>query len=134
MEYTKKSINEIKRPMNNDYLEIENADGMPGLVDSTVAMEFLLSVKTGIRNAGIALTEIAEPEARTAIKAMLNQSIDLHTELTKLMITKGWLNPYDLKEQFRVDKVSAENSIKIAELELFPGNTTRLGTFATPNY
>jgi spore coat protein CotF len=134
MELNKNSINEIKRPMNNDYLEIENADGMPGLVDSTIALEFLLSVKTALRNSAIALTEIENSEARAAIRNILNNQIDLHAEVTDLMIFKGWLYPYDVAEQFKNDNISTKTALQIAELNLFPGNTSRLGTFATPNY
>lgn len=134
MEYTKNAINEIKKPMNNDYLEVENADGMPGLVDSTIALEFLLSVKTGLRNSAIALTEIGDPEARTVVRNLLNDSINLHAELTELLITKEWLHPHDVKEQFKVDEISAKTALQIAELDLFPGDTSRLGTFATPKY
>lgn len=134
MSYSKKSVNEIKKPMNNDYLEIENADGMPGLVDSTIALEFLLTIKTGIRNIAVALTEIEDVEARTSIRKMLNDTINLHAEVSELMIAKGWLHPYDVKEQFKLDKVSAKTALQIANLELFPGDTSRLGTFATPNY
>ncbi len=134
MNYTKKSINEIKKPMSNDFLEIENADGMPGLVDSTIALEFLLSIKTGIRNTAIAITEIENSEARTAVRNLLNDTINLHAEVSDLMISKGWLHPYDVNEQFKLDKISAQTAIQIASLELFPGDTSRLGTFATPNY
>lgn len=134
MEFTRNSINEIKRPMNNDYLDIEYADGMPGLVDSTVAMEFLITVKSGIRNAAFALTEIEDMEARNEIRHMLNTSIDLHAEVTELFITKGWLHPYEVNEQFKIDNISAKTALRIAELNLFPGNTSRLGMFATPKH
>lgn len=134
MSYQRKSINEIKRPMNNDYLEVENADGMPGLIDSTVALEFLLSVKTDIRTAAIVLTEVENSETRSTICNFLNKSIDLHAELTKLLIDKRWLHPYDINEQVKLDNISAETAVKIANLDLFPGDTSRLGTFATPNY
>lgn len=134
MNSEKKPINKIKKPMNNDYLEIDNADGMPGLVDSTIALEFLLSIKTGIRNSGIAITEIENPKARAAIRNMINDQISLHGEVTDLMITKGWLHPYEVNEQFRIDRISAQTAVRIANLDLFPGNTSRLGTFATPNY
>lgn len=134
METAKKSINQIKQPMNNDYLDVRNADGMPGLVDSTVALEFLMSIKTGIRNSAIALTEIADSEARYEIRNLLEESIDLHAKVTDLMIKKGWLNPYNFKEQVRVDMISSDTALKIANLELFSGDTSRLGTFATPNY
>jgi similar to spore coat protein len=132
--FERKSINEIKRPMNNDYLEVENQDGMPGLVDSTIALEFLITAKSGIRNAAAALTEIEDPEARKAIHGMLNDAIDLHAQVSDLMIKKGWFHPYNVKEQFKLDAISSKTAVRIAELELFPGNTSRLGTFATPNY
>lgn len=134
MEYSKISINEIKKPMNNDYLEIDNADGMPGLVDSTIAMEFLMTVKTGLRNSAFALTEIEDKESRIAIRNMLNDSINLHGEVTDLLIAKGWLHPYEVNEQFKIDNIAAKTAMRIAELDLFPGNTSRLGTFATPKY
>ncbi len=134
MSYDRKSINEIKRPMNSDYLELENADGMPGLVDSTVALDFLIAAKTGIRNLAFALTEIEDSEARAIITSLLNEQIDLHTEISDMMMQKGWFHPYNVKEQFKLDQISAKTSLRIAGLELFPGDTSRLGTFATPNY
>jgi spore coat protein CotF len=134
MSYEKKPINEIKKPMNNDYLEIDNADGMPGLVDSTIALEFLLSIKTGIRNSAIAITEIENQKARASIRNMLNDAISLHGEVTDLMISKGWLLPYEVTDQFRIDQTSARTAVRIADLNLFPGDTSRLGSFATPNY
>ncbi len=134
MEYMRKPINKVEKPMNNDYLEIQNAEGMPGLVDSTVALDFLLAVKSGMRNCGIALTEIADPVSRATVHNLLNETIDLHAQLSDLMISKGWLHPYDVNEQFHLDKISAQTALQIASLDLFPGNTSRLGTFATPNY
>jgi similar to spore coat protein len=134
MNYEKKSINTIKRPMNNDFLELENADGMPGLVDSTIALDFLLGVKTAIRNYAIALTEIATPEARAIVRNLLDKEIDLHAELTDLMMVKGWLHPFNVNEQFQIDNISSQTALQIASLNLFPGDTSRLGTFATPNY
>lgn len=134
MDYEKKPINAIKGPTKNDYLEIENAEGMPGLVDSTIALNFLLNVKSGIRNCAIALTEIADPQARTEIRNMLDAQIDLHAEVSELMMNKGWLHPYQIREQFNQDKMSAQAALQIANLQLFPGDTSRLGSFATPNY
>lgn len=134
MSYEKKPVNAIKKPMKNDYLELENAEGMPGLVDSTIALNFLLSAKSGIRNCAIALTEIADPEARTEVRNMLDAAIDLHTQVSELMMNKGWFHPYHVREQFKLDTMSAQAAVQIANLQLFPGDTSRLGTFATPNY
>lgn len=134
MSYEKKSINAIKGPMKNDYLELENSEGMPGLVDSTIALNFLLNVKSGIRNSAIALTEIADPQARREVRKMLDAQIGLHAEISELMMNKGWLHPYHVQEQFKLDKMSSQAALQIANLQLFPGDTSRLGTFATPNY
>lgn len=134
MNYEKKPINAITKPMNNDYLELENSEGMPGLVDSTIALSFLLNAKSGIRNCAFALTEIADPEARTAVRSLLNAQIDLHAQVSELMMNKGWFHPYHVSEQFKLDNISAQTALQIANLQLFPGDTSRLGTFATPNY
>ncbi|HEX9060996.1 MAG TPA: spore coat protein [Clostridia bacterium] len=134
MSYEKNPVNAIKDPMKNDYLEIENSDGMPGFVDSTIALNFLISVKSGIINFALALTEIVDPQAREEIRKMLDAQINLHAEISELMMNKGWFHPYQVTEQFKLDKMSAKAALQIANLQLFPGDTSRLGTFATPNY
>jgi len=118
--------------MINDYLEIRNAEGMPKLVDATMSTAFLLHVKSGIRNCAIALTESASPEVKTVLRSQLEIGINLHEEITDLMISKGWFHPVDLEKQFRMDLESSRTAAQIAALDLFPGDTSRLGTFATP--
>ena len=134
MIYDKKPINALKQPMGNDYLELEYAEGMPGLVDSTIALNLLIGAKSGIRNCAMAITEIANTEARIKIRELITSQINLHAEISELMITKGWFHPYEVSEQFKIDEMSAQSALKIANLNLFPGDTSRLGTFATPNY
>ncbi|WP_428909581.1 spore coat protein [Niallia sp. Krafla_26] len=116
-----------------DYLDPRNAEGMPNLADSAIAMEFLLSVKTGIRNYGFALTETANPELRKILFKQMNKAIDLHEELSNFMIKKDWLNPSDFGRQYEVDLKSAQTAVQIAKMNLYPQDTDRLGMFATPN-
>ncbi|KAA9028410.1 spore coat protein [Niallia endozanthoxylica] len=116
-----------------DYLDPRNAEGMPNLADSAFAMDFLLSVKNGIRNYGFALTETASPELRNLLSKQLEAAIDLHGEISALMIKNGWLNPHHFDEQFKVDLKSAETAVQIAQMNLFPMDTDRQGMFATPN-
>lgn len=118
--------------MINDYLEIENAEGMPELIDATIALDFLLAAKAGVRNCAIALTEAATPKVRRAMRKQLDNAVTMHEEITKLMIKKGWFHPYDLTKQFQMDVKSSQTAVQIASLDLFPGDTSRLGTFATP--
>ncbi|MBT2575555.1 spore coat protein [Bacillus sp. ISL-51] len=116
----------------NDFLDPKNSIGMPDLADSALALEFLLSVKSGIKDYAIAITETATPELRQALRTQLDTAIQLHGELSQLMIKKGWLSPTDTKKQFALDLKSAQTAVDIAGLKLFPDNTNRLGTFATP--
>lgn len=118
--------------MLKDFLDPRNAEGMPKLIDATIATDFLLAAKTAVRNCGIALSEATSPEVRTVLHNQLNEAINLHEDISNLMLRKGWLHPFDLNEQFKMDIESSNTAAQIASLELFPGNTSRLGTFATP--
>ncbi|KZL92526.1 spore coat protein [Clostridium magnum] len=118
--------------MINDYLELRNAEGMPRLVDATMALSFLLSAKSAVRNCALALGEAVTPEVRTVLKNQLNNAINMHEEISNMMINKGWFHPNNLDKQFQMDIESSQTAVQIASLDLFPGDTSRLGTFATP--
>lgn len=104
----------------NSSLNLENFTELLPLADPTIALDFLLAVKNGVRNAAVALTEAATPEVRTAIHNQLEEGIAMHEKLSQLMISKGWLHPYNVSEQFRIDMISAQAVLKIASLDLFP--------------
>ena len=118
--------------MIQDYLEIENAEGMPNLADGTIAMDFLLAAKNGIVNYTTALAEAKNPKARAILTNQLRETISMHKEISDLMIWKGWLHPQNLPAQMQLDLKTAQMALTIAGLELFPGNNDRVGTFATP--
>ncbi len=118
--------------MINDYLEIRNAEGMPKLVDGNMSLAFLLNAKSGVRNCAIALTEAITPEVRSILRTQLNNAINMHEEISTLMVAKGWFHPIDLEKQFQMDMESSKTVVQIASLDLFPGDTSRLGNFATP--
>ncbi|GAB7388464.1 spore coat protein [Bacillaceae bacterium] len=117
-------------PMNNDYLDPINSEGMPNFSDSMIALDFLMAAKNGVRNYAFALTELATPEARTTVRRQLEEALTMHEEISQLMMSKGWLHPYNVGEQFKLDLKSAQTMLKIAEMKLFPDDTSRLGTFA----
>ena len=118
--------------MNEDYLDPKYAEGMPKMADAAFALDFLLTIKTGIRYYAVALTETTSPGLRTALYKQMEQAIDLHGDVSELMIEKGWLYPNDVGKQIELDIKSADMAISIAEMELFPLDTDRRGTFATP--
>lgn len=117
-----------------DFLDIENSKGMRQQADSAFAIDFLLTVKTGIRYYAVTLTETANPQLRSVLTKQMMKAIDLHDELTNLMMDHGWLKPHDLSKQMDMDLKAAEMAIDIGKLDLFPKDTSRLGTFATPEH
>lgn len=115
-----------------DYLDPINSINMPELTDSGIALEFLLTTKTGIRNLSIAITETASPSLQKLMKTQLDVMLSLYFEISELMMKKEWLKPYDLESQKEIDIRAAENAISIAKLDLFPKNMNRKGLFPSP--
>ncbi|WP_400247789.1 spore coat protein [Niallia sp. JL1B1071] len=115
--------------MNNDYLDPINALNMPELADTTLATDFLIRAKEGVRNLAVALTETASPDLRILLRKQLKQAIQMHQEITELMIEKKWFHPHDLSEQYQLDQLSAKNTIMIGNMNLFTGETNRKGMF-----
>ncbi|MGY3716794.1 spore coat protein [Sutcliffiella cohnii] len=115
--------------MNKDYLDPINALHVPELADTTFAMDLLLRAKEGVRNIAVALTEAASPDVRTILRNQLMQGIAMHQEVTELMINKKWFHPYELSEQYKLDQLSANNTLMIGKMNLFPVETNRKGMF-----
>ncbi|NRF93014.1 spore coat protein [Paenibacillus frigoriresistens] len=112
-----------------DYLDPSNALNMPEMADMTFAMDFLIRVKEGVRNTAIALTETATEGARAILRNQLHQGIALHQEVSELMMRKKWFHPYELNEQFKLDQLGAINAVQMAQMKLFPEDTSRKGMF-----
>ncbi|MCM3203408.1 spore coat protein [Paenibacillus sp. CC-CFT742] len=115
--------------MNTDYLDPINSLNMPEMADMTFAMDFLIRAKEGVRNLSIALTETASPDVRALLHTQLKQAIAMHQEISELMIRKKWFHPYELNEQYQLDQLSANNTVMIGQMNLFPGDTSRKGMF-----
>ncbi|MDB4896991.1 MAG: spore coat protein [Firmicutes bacterium] len=119
--------------MNNDYLDPINAVGMPELADATFALDFLIRAKNGVRNCAYAIAETATPAARALLVRQLTEALAMHEQAARLMMDKGWLHGRHLHGQYQIDMISADTALQIAEMNLFPDHTSRLGMFATPD-
>ncbi|AYK59890.1 spore coat protein [Bacillus subtilis] len=115
--------------MNNDHLDPINSLNVPELADTTFAMDFLIRAKEGVRSTAVALTETASPDVRALLRKQLMQGIAMHQEITELMISKKWFHPYELSEQYKLDQLSAKNTIMVGNMNLFPDETNRKGMF-----
>ncbi|OIR62442.1 spore coat protein [Bacillus sp. FMQ74] len=115
--------------MNNDHLDPINSLNVPELADTTFAMDFLIRAKEGVRNTAVALTETASQDVRALLRKQLMQGIAMHQEISELMISKKWFHPYELSEQYKLDQLSAKNTIMVGNMNLFPDETNRKGMF-----
>ncbi|MCC9265396.1 spore coat protein [Bacillus velezensis] len=115
--------------MNHDYLDPINSLHVPELADMTFAMDFLIRAKEGVRNTAVALTETASPDVRALLRKQLMQGIAMHQEITDLMVSKKWFHPHDLSEQYKLDQLSAKNTLMVGNMNLFPVETNRKGMF-----
>ncbi|WP_018924587.1 spore coat protein [Salsuginibacillus kocurii] len=115
--------------MEMDYLDPENAVNMPEQTDITLGVEFLIRTKESVRNTAIALTECTSRDARILLRKQLQQSLMLHDKVTQLLIEKKWFHPYDLPEQYKLDQKAADQTKDIAQMTLFPEDTSRKGMF-----
>jgi spore coat protein CotF len=112
-----------------DYVDPANSLNMPEMADMTFAMDFLIRTKDGVRNTATSLTETVSPDARAMLRTQLHQGIALHQEITDLMVRKKWFHPYELEEQYKLDQLSATNTVEMGKQKLFPDDTRRKGMF-----
>lgn len=110
-----------------------NYTDLIGLADKALAMDLLMSAKTGVKMCGMALTEIATPELRETVRDQMQEMTILHEKITTMMLSKGWYHPYNVDEQFKLDRDLAGTALTLAKMELFPDNTSRLGLYQTPD-
>jgi spore coat protein CotF len=115
--------------LNQDYLDPINALNMPELADTTFALDFLVRTKETVRNTAVALTETATPELRAVLRKQLLQGIGMHQEISELLVKKKWFHPHDLSEQYKLDQLSAKNTLMIGNMNLFPVDSNRKGMF-----
>ncbi|MFS0869243.1 spore coat protein [Paenibacillus xylanilyticus] len=120
---------EAINPAKMDVLDPANSLNMPEMADMTFAMDFLIRAKEGVRNIAIALTETVSADARGLLKQQLYQGIELHQEISDLMVRKKWFHPYELQEQYQLDQLSANQTVEIAKQQMFPDDTRRKGLF-----
>lgn len=94
---------------------IQNMMGMGGMTDQVIATDFLISVKSGIRNYAAAITEVATPELRDALREQLRMAIETHEKITNYMVARGYYHPHELSEQLQVDLTVTDTALNLAQ-------------------
>ena len=93
----------------------QKAPGNAGETDAAIARELLSAKKNAIINYAAAILRTADAEAKLTIHGLLNAQIDLHGEICRMMMEKGWINPYDIRRQFQMDIESAQGPAEPAK-------------------
>ncbi|MBG9943752.1 spore coat protein [Brevibacillus formosus] len=93
---------------------LQSLAGMGGLTDQVIAMDFLISAKSGVRNYAMALTETGTPEIKATLTKHLEEAIDLHEKISLYMIERGWYHPWNVTEQIQLDQQNIQTALNLS--------------------
>ncbi|WP_078551783.1 spore coat protein [Bacillus alkalicellulosilyticus] len=93
---------------------LQNIAGMKGMTDQVIATDFLISAKSAVRNLSFALTDAATPEVREALRQQLNDSIEIHENISQYMMKKSYYHPNNISEQLKVDLQASHTALTLS--------------------
>jgi similar to spore coat protein len=95
---------------------LEKLTGLGSLTDQVIAMDFLNSVKSGVRNYAMAITDTVTPEIKATLMRQLEDAMDLHERVAAYLTDKGIYHPWNVDEQIAVDLANIELALKAPNL------------------
>ncbi len=95
---------------------LEKLTGLDGLTDQVIAMDFLISVKSGVRTYAMAVTDTVSPDIKATLTRQLEDAMDLHERLSAYLMEKGIYHPWNVDEQIAVDLANIELALKAPTL------------------
>jgi similar to spore coat protein len=82
---------------------LEHLTGMNSLTDQVIAMDFLITAKSGVRNYAMAIMETCTPGVKSILGKQLDEALDMHEQITKYLIEKKLYHPWNVNEQIQLD-------------------------------
>ncbi|PKR83741.1 spore coat protein [Heyndrickxia camelliae] len=95
---------------------IEKFTGMDALSDQIVAMDLLISAKSGVRNYAMAVTEAGTPEIKEMLTRHLEAALDMHEQISSYMAEKGWYHAWDTNEQLNINLGNINTALNLPTL------------------
>jgi similar to spore coat protein len=92
---------------------LEHMMGLNTLTDEVIAMDFLITAKSGVRNYAMAVTECATPEIKSVLTRQLDEAIATHEKITSYMMSRGLYHPYNVNEQIQLDLQNIQTAMNI---------------------
>lgn len=92
---------------------VEHLTGMDKLTDQVIAMDFLITAKSGVRNYAMAITETGTPEIKTILSKQLEEAIATHEQISQYMVDRGFYHAYNINEQIQLDRKNIQTALSI---------------------
>lgn len=89
--------------------------GQGQMNENLIAVDMLLSAKSGVRNTAHALTEASTPEVREMLKRQLQDCINHHEQVFSYLEQKGLYNAKDFTKQIQVDQQAAQQVMQMTQ-------------------
>jgi similar to spore coat protein len=90
---------------------IEHLTGLNAMTDQVIAMDFLVTAKSGVRNYAMALTESGTPEVKATLAKQLDEAIDMHERIVNYMLENGLYHPWNVNEQIQLDLQNIQTAL-----------------------
>ncbi|MFB5676026.1 spore coat protein [Paenibacillus terreus] len=94
-------------------IKAEHKSDKNTLTDQMIAAELLASVKSGIMNCAMALTQAATSETRSMLCDQLSKAVTLHEQIFDYMHKKGWYEVHDIDKQLQADLRAADTALNL---------------------
>jgi similar to spore coat protein len=95
---------------------LEHLTGMNEMTDQMIAMDFLITAKSGVRNYAMAVTESGTPEVKATLTKQLDETMDMHERITLYMMEKGLYHPWNVNEQVQLDLKNIQTALNLPAL------------------
>lgn len=95
---------------------LERLTGMHRLTDQVIAMDYLITVKSGVRYYAMAVTDAGAPEVKAVLARQLEDMMDQFERIADYMTEQGWYQPWNVKEQIEFDLENIQTALKAPTL------------------
>ncbi|RNB87749.1 spore coat protein [Brevibacillus fluminis] len=91
---------------------LEFMTGMDMMTDQVIAMDFLITAKSGVRNYAMAVTEVISPDVKATLTKQLEEAIDTHEQIMAYVMERGLYHPWNVSEQIQLDLQNIDIALK----------------------
>lgn len=94
---------------------IEKITGLNKMSDQVIATDFLVSMKSGIQNYAVAITETMNPQLRAALINQLNDMVIAYEAISDYMMSSGYYHAFNMQEQYQADLKATDTALSLKE-------------------